>query len=143
MAYAGLRVSEVINLTLDEISLRSRQIRVIGKGGKSRVVFINDKIVNAISEYLAVRDDTSSSPYVFISHQGSKLARSGVNRILRKVSSTIHPHLLRHFYCSQTQKKAGFSLAETANQAGHSNPITTLGYTHLDASEMKEKVNRL
>ena len=143
MANAGLRVSEVINLQLTDISLENRQIRVVGKGGKSRVIFINDKTVNAFREYIDIRNPASDSPFVFISRKGPKLNRQQINRILKKVSNTLHPHLLRHFYCSQTQKKAGFSLAETANQAGHSNLRTTLRYTHPDAQEMKEKVNKL
>lgn len=143
MANAGLRVSETITLQLDDLSVDNKQIKVVGKGGKSRVVFINDKTANALVEYLSVRNPNSSSPYVFLSRKGPKLNRQQVNRILKKSSDSIHPHLLRHFYCSQTQKKAGFTIAETANQAGHSNLKTTLRYTHPDANEMKEKVNRL
>lgn len=143
MANCGLRVSETVNLQLADLSLENKQIRVIGKGGKSRVVFINDKTVNAIEEYLATRSPSSESPFLFLSRQGPKLNRRQINRILENHSENIHPHLLRHFYCSQTQKKAGFTIAETANQAGHSNLKTTLRYTHPDANEMKEKVNRL
>lgn len=143
MANAGLRVSETVNLRLSDLSLENSQIRVVGKGGKSRVVFINDKTIHALSEYLAVRRAEPDSPYVFTSRQGPKLERLQVNRILRKFSKTIHPHKLRHYYCSQTQKKAGFTLAETANQAGHSSLKTTLRYTHPNAKEMKEKANRL
>lgn len=143
MANAGLRVSETIQLQLSDLSLENKQIRVTGKGGKIRVVFINDKTANALHEYLLVRDPNAASPYVFLSRKGPKLNRQQVNRIMKQFSDSIHPHQLRHFYCSQTQKKAGFSLAETANQAGHSNLKTTLRYTHPDTDEMKEKVNRL
>ena len=143
MANAGLRVSETVNLLLTDLSLENMQIRVVGKGGKTRVVFINDKTVNALREYLSIRNPDSPSPYVFLSRKGPKLNRQQVNRIISQSSESIHPHLLRHFYCSQSQKKAGFTTAETANQAGHSNLKTTLRYTHPDANEMKEKVNRL
>lgn len=143
MANAGLRVSEVVSLRLDDMSLENQQLRVRGKGNKGRIVFINQKVVNAVGEYLRVRDSASQCPYVFLSRRGGRLDRSQVNRILSKVSDTIHPHMLRHFYCSQTQKKAGFTLAETANQAGHASTQTTLRYTHPDISEMKEKVEKL
>lgn len=142
MAHAGLRVSEAVALRLSDLSIENRQLRVQGKGGKTRIVFIGDKTAHALGAYLEVRGEPDS-PYVFVSRQGPKLKRLQVNRILKKFSDTIHPHKLRHFYCSQTQKKAGFTLAETANQAGHASLKTTLRYTHPNATEMKAKVNKL
>lgn len=61
-AYSGIRRSECVNLRLDQVDLISKEIRVIGKGDKHRIVYINDKTVNAIREYLKERQ--SDSPYL-------------------------------------------------------------------------------
>lgn len=141
MAYAGLRISEVIELRLDDVNLHTREILVRdGKGSKQRLVYINDKIVDSIKEYLKERD--SLSMYLFVSRQSEKLNRTRVNQIFNKHSNTITPHSLRHFYCSNALE-AGYSVAEVANQAGHKSIQTTMIYTNPSREKMKEKSNLL
>lgn len=142
MAYAGLRVSECLALAPEDVSLTAREITVRnGKGGKTRVVFMGDKVVNAVKEYL-IECPNTGRPYLFISHRGGQLSRGQVNRICNDYSDTITPHVLRHFYCSAAIE-AGFSINEVANQAGHSNIHTTLLYTNPTREKMKEKANLL
>lgn len=142
LAYVGLRISEALALRLGDVDLAAREITVQhGKGDKMRVVFIGDKVVKAIKEYLQNRPDTDS-PYLFLSHRGGALSRSQVNRIFNAYSDTITPHTLRHFFCS-TAIEAGYSINEVANQAGHSNIHTTLLYTNPTREKMKEKANLL
>lgn len=142
LAYAGLRISEALALRLGDVDLAAREITVQhGKGDKMRVVFIGDKVVKAIKEYLQNRPDTDS-PYLFLSRRGGALSRSQVNRIFNAYSDTITPHTLRHFFCS-TAIEAGYSINEVANQAGHSNIHTTLLYTNPTREKMKEKANLL
>lgn len=142
MAYAGLRVSECLALSPGDVSLVAKEITVHdGKGGKTRVVFIGDKVVNAVKEYLAECPDTGR-PYLFVSRRGGPLSRGQINRICNDYSDTITPHMLRHFYCSAAVE-AGFSINEVANQAGHSNIHTTLLYTNPTREKMKEKANLL
>ena len=113
---------------------------MLGKGDKERVVFLNDKIVNAVQEYLSER--SSDSPYLFISRKGGRLDRSAINRVFNDCSDSITPHMLRHFFCTSAEE-AGYSTSEIANQAGHSNIHTTLIYTNPTREKMKEKANRL
>jgi len=142
MAYAGLRISEVISLYVEDIVFASGEILVrSGKGDKARAVYLNDKIIHAVREYLKERK--SDSPYLFPSRQGQKLTRSRVNQIFNKYSNLLTPHKLRHFFCSQAQNVAGYSIAETAQQAGHASPRTTMRYTHPDRKAMIEKANKL
>lgn len=142
MAYAGLRISECLALSPEDVSLTAREITVrSGKGGKTRVVFIGDKVVNAVKEYL-VECPNTGRPYLFISRRGGQLSRSQVNRICNDYSDTITPHALRHFFCS-TAIEAGYSINEVTNQAGHSNVHTTLLYTNPTREKMKEKANLL
>lgn len=141
LAYSGLRISEALNLELRDVDLSNREIMVrCGKGDKQRLVIINDKIVNALREYLPERD--SEQPWLFISRKGGRLDRSRVNKLFNKYSQHITPHSLRHFYCSQALE-AGFSIADVAAQAGHSNVQTTLIYTNPSRELLKERANRL
>lgn len=142
MAYAGLRISEVLNLYVQDISFESGEILVRnGKGDKARTVYLNDKISNAVREYLKERK--SDSPYLFVSRQGGRLVRSRVNQIFNQYSDVLTPHMLRHYFCSQAQNVAGYSIAEVAQQAGHASPRTTLRYSHPDRKAMIEKANKL
>lgn len=142
LAYAGLRISECLALLPEDVSLTAKEITVRhGKGDKSRVVYIGDKVVNAVREYLKERRDTVS-PYLFPSRRGEMLTRGQVNRIFNAYSKEITPHTLRHFFCSAALE-AGYSISEVANQAGHSNVHTTLLYTNPTREKMKEKANLL
>lgn len=142
LAYAGLRISEALALRLGDVDLAAREITVQhGKGDKMRVVFIGDKVVDAIKEYLQNRPDTDCS-YLFLSRRGGALSRGQVNRIFNAYSDSITPHTLRHFFCSAAIE-AGYSINEVANQAGHSNVHTTLLYTNPTREQMKEKANLL
>ena len=132
--------SECANLKLDQVDLVAKEIRVTGKGDKHRLVYINDRIVAAIREYLKER--SSDSPYLFASRQCTKLSPSRINQIFNQYSDIITPKMLRHFFCSNALE-SGYSIHEVANQAGHSNVQTTLIYSNPSAKQMKEKANKL
>jgi len=141
LAYAGLRISETLNLGLEDVDLIGRQITVNrGKGNKERVVFIGDKIVHAVKEYLKELDPVGV--WMFPGRGGDPLHRSAMNKLCNRFSDNITPHMLRHFFCSNALEK-GYSYHEVANQAGHSNIHTTLRYTNPSSEAMKEKANKL
>ena len=139
-AYSGIRRSECADLKLDQVDLIAREIRVIGKGDKQRLVYINDKIVHALREYLKER--RSDSPYFFVSRQSEKLTPSRINQIFNKYSDDISPKTLRHFFCSNALE-SGYSIHEVSNQAGHSSVQVTMLYTNPTAQAMKDKANKL
>ena len=139
-AYSGIRRSECVNLKLDQVDLTAKEIRVIGKGNKQRLVYINDKIACAMREYLKERK--SDSPHFFVSRQSGKLAPSRINQIFNKYSDIITPKTLRHFFCSHALE-SGYSIHEVASQAGHSAIQVTLLYTNPSAQAMKDKANKL
>lgn len=144
LAYAGLRISELVMLELNDVNLNFREILVRhGKGDKERVVRFGHKVANALKEYLKVRPQTES-PYFFISRHGGHLDRSRVNQICNAYSDVITPHQLRHFFCSHAMEgEKPYSIAEVANQAGHSSVQTTLRYTHPSQRELAEKADQL
>ena len=122
LAYAGLRISECLQLRMEDVSLKA-------------------KVVNAVREYLKERP-APDSPYLFPGRNGEHLSRGQVNRIFNAHSDSITPHTLRHFFCSNALE-SGSDINEVANQAGHSNIHTTLLYTNPTREKMKEKANRL
>lgn len=141
LAYAGLRISEALNLSLEDVDLIGRQIMVSqGKGKKERVVFIGDKVINAVKEYL--KEVNPDSNLLFPGRAGKPLDRSVANKLCNHFSEIITPHGLRHFYCSNALEK-GYSYHEVAHQAGHSNIHTTLRYTNPTGAAMKDKANKL
>ena len=141
ICYTGVRISEAVNIKLTHICFESREITVVGKGDKQRIVYMNDKVVNALREYLKVR--SSESEYMFVSRQSDKISRYQVNKIFNKYSDKITPHTLRHFFCTIALEKGEYSYHEVANLAGHSSIHTTMLYTNPTAQKMKDKANKL
>lgn len=143
MAYAGLRVSEVVNLDVDDIMFSSYELFVRnGKGQKSRTVYMNNKVIEAIEAYMQERPIIDEAG-LFISQTGNKLTRRRIQQIVSNHSDTLTPHKLRHFFCSQSQSVAGYSIMETAQQAGHRNPQTTMRYSHPRKKDILAKANKL
>lgn len=145
MAYAGLRISEVLNIKFTDFNLTSQELLVRdSKGNKQRTVILNNKIVETIKAYLVEREKLSKldSDYLFVSDRNRKISKNTINRVLNKFSNKITPHSLRHFYCTNALEH-GLSIHEVAQQAGHSNIHTTLIYANPKLSDIKEKLNKL
>jgi len=141
LSYAGLRISEALNVKLEDLSLDAKELIIRkGKGKKQRVVYLNSKIVNAIKEYIKIRD--SESEYLFSSRESDRVDRSVINKQFKKYSSKITPHQLRHFFCTNALEN-GFAVHEVANLAGHSSIQTTLIYTNPSRKNMKNKLELL
>jgi site-specific recombinase XerD len=141
MAYAGLRVSETVSLSPEDVDCVGKQLTVCqGKGNKEQVVYIGDKIINAVRDYL--KECEISGCWLFPGRGSGHLHRSVTNKLFNRYSDKITPHKLRHFYCSTALEK-GYSYHELANQAGHSNIRTTLQYTNPTQEKMKAKANKL
>ena len=100
LAYAGLRISECLNLRRSDICLESNQLKVAsGKGEKARIVIVNSKIVSAVYEYL--KTDYVESEWLFHNSRGERLNQTTINRVFKLCCPKgydITPHTLRHFY---------------------------------------------
>jgi integrase/recombinase XerD len=145
LAYSGLRISEALSIKLSDVNLKAKEIIIKNsKGSKQRLVIINDKIINALKEYLKERDilGNRDSEYLFISRESEKVSRTRINHIFNEYSDKITPHILRHFFCSNALEN-GWSVDEVAAQDGHTNVQTTLIYTNPSREEMKRKSNLL
>ncbi|ALX47809.1 tyrosine-type recombinase/integrase [Lentibacillus amyloliquefaciens] len=146
--YAGLRLSEALDSHLHDVHLVTREIVVRnGKGDKTRIVYMSEKIRIALQSWLKERKEKGiDCNYLFPSNQNQQLDRTVVNTAFQRyskiVGKKITPHVLRHFFCSNAINK-GMSIYEVANQAGHSNIHTTLLYTNPTKTEMLDKMDQL
>lgn len=137
---SGLRVSELSNLTLDQILLPSRFIKVLGKGKKARIVPFGDKAYLVLKKYLRYREILlnklqKSNKFVFLNFRGEKLSERGIRYILRKRGLEgnfphLHPHLLRHSFATHLLN-AGADLRSIQEMLGHSSLATTEKYTQI------------
>ncbi|WP_240508135.1 tyrosine-type recombinase/integrase [Virgibacillus indicus] len=123
-AYAGLRLSEALSLHTDDVDLITREITVRdGKGDKSRIVYMSEKVKIALQSWFKERNNKDiDADYLFPSNRKRRLDRTVVNtafqRYSKQIGKNITPHVLRHFFCSNAINK-GMSIHEVANQAGH------------------------
>ncbi|MEC0089901.1 tyrosine-type recombinase/integrase [Paenibacillus macquariensis] len=148
LGYGGLRISEALNIRMDDFNTTSREVIVSeGKGKKTRTVIMNSKVKVALLSWIKERTDKGiQSDYLFPSSRGNKLDRTVINKLFNKYSSIIGkditPHDLRHFFCTYALEN-NMSVHEVANQAGHSNIHTTMMYTNPSKQKMIDKMDRL
>lgn len=143
---SGLRVSELLNLNLQDIHFNAKYVRIIGKGKKERIVPINDMSIKAIKNYLAngrVHLVKEENNVLFLNQYGNKLSRQGFFKILKKLASNaginkeISPHTLRHSFATHLLEN-GIDLRSLQELLGHEDISTTQIYTHISKSHLKE-----
>ena len=147
MLFAGLRISEVSDLEVDDLSNGFIHIRN-GKGKKARKVYMNKTLASIMEEWLESRKtiDTNSS-FLFISQKGGQLTESGIEKIfdrLRKKTGLeeLTAHVLRHT-CGHNLILKGSTLNEVADILGHNKLDTTRLYTHSSIEEQKKALDKL
>jgi integrase/recombinase XerD len=143
---SGLRVSELVNLTLDRLDFDNRIVRVTGKGNKTRLVPVGQKACDAIRSYLEkerpemVRKKTGSE--VFLSARGTKLTTTRIWQIVKACAKNagleinVYPHLLRHSFATHLLSN-GADLRIIQEMLGHADISTTQVYTHVDQQRLK------
>lgn len=149
---AGLRVSELVKLNRDQIDFNSREIGIIGKGGRARVVFISDTAADWIKKYIGYREDKYKPLFVRYSgkkvspgqgEEGVRLSARSVQRAVEKyvkkarLPVKITPHGLRHTFATDLLT-AGADLRAIQEMLGHKNISTTQIYTHVTNPQLKE-----
>ena len=135
---SGLRLSELSNLDLQDISIKAKISRVTGKGMKMRDLPVGEKALIAIREWLIHRNEISNSngKALFINNRGKRISPRSVQLRLEKLSKLrgvplIHPHMLRHSFASHFLESSG-DLRAVQEMLGHSDISTTQIYTKLD-----------
>lgn len=139
MYSSGLRLAELVNLDLSSIKLDERQVRVIGKGNKERMLPLGRQAVDSLKAWLKVRPEfvQGDEPALFLSKLKRRISvRSVQSRmeqwgLKQNVASHVHPHKLRHSFATHMLESSG-DLRAVQELLGHANIATTQVYTHLD-----------
>ncbi len=151
MYSSGLRVSELVDLKLQDIDFSQDIVRIFGKGSKERVVPIGDYakeyLLKYINEYRNSMLKKNINEYVFLNNHGNKMTRQGFFKIIKQISrekninKDISPHTLRHSFASH-MLKYGADLRTIQELLGHSDISTTQVYTHITNEELKNNYNQ-
>ncbi len=137
----GIRVSELVGLSLPDVDLISNIIKVFGKGKKERIVPIGDKACEAIQAYLDARGVKSEA--IFLNRSGDRLTARSVRNIINKhitqeaFAQKVHPHMFRHSFATHMLDR-GADLRSVQELLGHVNLSTTQIYTHLTTDRLKK-----
>lgn len=146
----GVRVSELVNLKLEDINLEERFIKISGKGNKQRIVPFTLNAKEIMIEYLEKERKEKAkedNAYLLINKNGDKLTSRGVQLIISKLSkslfgsSKIHPHSFRHTFAT-TLLNNGADLRVVQELLGHSSLSTTQIYTHVASKELQNTYNK-
>jgi site-specific recombinase XerD len=144
---AGLRVSEAVGLVKASVDLEGRLVRVVGKGGKERLVPLGRPAAEALRRYMALGRphlDRRHRPDLFLNARGGALTRAGVFLILRRLADRaglepgrVHPHLLRHSFGTHLLE-GGADLRSVQEMLGHADVATTERYTHVSDKHRRD-----
>ena len=142
----GIRISELLSLTTNDIDTINCTVRLIGKGDKERIVPINDYIIESLNDYLNMRPlllKQKNTKELFLNNNGNKLTRIGFFKMLKKLllekglDSNISPHTLRHSFATHLLEY-GADLRVIQEMLGHSDISTTRIYTHITNKKIRE-----
>ena len=147
MYSSGLRVSELINLTVNDIDLINSSVRIFGKGSKERIVPLNDYAIEALNNYISNHRRSlfkhGENNYLFLNNHGNKMTRQGFFKTLQKIAkekgikSELSPHTLRHSFATHLLKH-GADLRSIQELLGHSDISTTQIYTHITSEKLQK-----
>lgn len=144
MYASGMRVSEILNLTLKQINIELGLIQIIGKGNKQRNVPIGDYAKEFLTKYLLdyrTKINKKNTQYVFLTHFGKQLTRQNFWKKLKKYADTagitinVTPHTLRHSFATHLLE-SGSDLRLVQEILGHSKITTTQIYTHVSTKRI-------
>jgi len=140
----GVRCSELTHIKLQDIDMRAKTIRILGKGRKERIVLFGEKAKTAIEEYIRFERAALGlidTPYLFVGPSGKKLAERTVQRTcemyrrLLKIERPLTPHKIRHSFATHLLNQ-GVDLRVIQELLGHASLSTVEIYTHVSSAEL-------
>jgi integrase/recombinase XerC len=147
----GVRVSELVNIKINDIDFNDQSIRVMGKGSKERIVYFGEYALNALNEY--INDERKKtlknmdSEWLFPSkkedHLSTRMIELIIDKIMKSVSvkSKVSPHTLRHTFATHLLN-SGCDIRVVQELLGHENLVTTEVYTHITNEELRNTYNK-
>lgn len=147
MYATGVRVSELVNIKLDDIDFETNSIRILGKGSYMRTVYFGEYARDAIFKYMnGLRIkllNGKESEYLFLNKNGNNITTRGIQKIIDKIVSEtevktkVSPHTLRHTFATHLLDN-GCDLRSVQELLGHKNINTTEVYTHVTSERLKD-----
>ena len=142
---SGLRLSELINLDLDDININDAELIALGKGNKQRILPVGRHAIEQIKQWLTVRSERANENEMalFVSQRGTRIHQRSVQKRIEQaaqkqgVMTHVHPHMLRHSFASHMLESSG-DLRAVQELLGHANLSTTQIYTHLDFQHLSK-----
>jgi integrase/recombinase XerC len=144
---SGLRVSELVSLTPEQINLESNEIRVLGKGSKERMVLMGEPAAEAIKSYIGEGrlklTGKKKSQALFLDRYGQSLTARSVQRLLEQyakkagIGKRVHPHMLRHTFATH-MLDGGADLRVVQELLGHARLTSTQIYTHVTKGQARK-----
>jgi integrase/recombinase XerC len=138
---SGLRLAELVGLDLDPMraDIKAGEVRVTGKGSKTRIVPLGHFAIAALQAWLAVRDQLARAEEdaLFVGARGNRITPRVVQLRMKQwgvkqgITSNVHPHVLRHSFATHVLQSSG-DLRAVQEMLGHASISTTQVYTHLD-----------
>ncbi len=142
----GMRVSEAVNLRLDNLNMDIGFLRCIGKGNKERIIPLGKKAILSIKRYLESSRPSflkkKTCDYLFLNRSGERLTRQSFWKLIKKyardarIKKPIRPHVLRHSFATHLLER-GADLRSVQEMLGHANISTTQLYTHINKERLK------
>ena len=142
----GMRLSELVGISLGDIDPDLRSMRVIGKGSKERMIYLNDACKTAIAEWISVRAklELKEKNALFVSSRGTRISKQMVQTVVYKYldkaglgNRKLSTHKLRHTAATLMYQEGGVDVRVLKDILGHAQLNTTQIYTHIENAELK------
>ncbi len=146
----GMRLSELVSINITDVIHNNSTLRILGKGNKERIVYLNEACLQAIQEYLAVRprDGVTDRNALFLSNRGTRISTKMVQAMVKKYLEKIglggpgySVHKLRHTAATLMYRYGDVDIRVLQDILGHTNLGTTEIYTHTSDSQMESAIN--
>lgn len=146
----GMRLSELVGINIKDIDFSENRLKVLGKRSKERMVYLNEACVDALDQYLAIRQNNpkaADEPALFISNQNRRISKRRVQQIVEETlqkaqldGKGITTHKLRHTAATLMYQYGDADVLTLKELLGHANIATTEIYTHLNDEKVRSAV---
>lgn len=145
----GIRLGELVGLNLSSLDLEEKRMRVLGKGNKERIVYLNPACLSALREYLFERAEAETDdPALFLSNRGKRISRRRVQQIVENALKAagldgrgLSTHKLRHTAATLMYQYGHVDVLTLKSILGHESIATTEIYTHLSDTSIQEAMD--
>lgn len=144
----GMRLSELVGINVSDINFTERNVRILGKGNKERIVYLNNACIDALQDYIDSREDSVKEPKaLFLSKKGGRISRRRVEQIVEQMlkesglsGKGITVHKLRHTAATLMYQYGNVDILTLQKILGHESIATTEIYTHLTDSIRRDAI---